>query len=478
MIKPREKWTSLGKDDKLLYVILLGVSAFLFIAYVLSAFRSTVNADAGYYLGVTELIHKGYLPYRDFSLGYTPLFFYVLQLPRLLMGTYPDYTGYMFFLYLFTSLDAFLVAVIIKRVTGSIKWAWLSALIFLLLYLYLDGSYFILETFSLCCGLLSLVLLIKIDTSFLRCFFSGACCALAFLSKQYGLLFAGVLGVILLLSDNDWRRKMLDCLSAGAGFCLIIAMFVALFLISGFGLTDLITALSGDDYGTQSLRTYCEGVAKSFRLFPFLLFVPFLLFNKISKDKQLAWSCCAGLLLSSFQFYFNVFPHYFIYMLPFVLILCAMLWRYLRSHFEKGICFLLFFGMLFTACALPLQQVYKNAKALVKHDLRLNQERTAIKLRQTVDDYQLDSALCYWNTIQYYALCPIEPSSKKEYAFAFGRDSESSYVERLVNSDCFIVNKCDLGAIFEMNHLSVLLTEQFHLLEQEYPDGTIVFVKY
>ena len=72
-------------DRKLLIVLLLGLSFFLVLAYALSAFRSMVNADAGYYLGVAELIHDGYVPYRDFSLGYTPIFFYILQVPRLFM---------------------------------------------------------------------------------------------------------------------------------------------------------------------------------------------------------------------------------------------------------------------------------------------------------------------------------------------------------------------------------------------------------
>ena len=92
-------------DRKLLIVLLLGLSVFLVLAYALSASRSVVNADAGYYLGVAELIHEGYVPYRDFSLGYTPFFFYVLQVPRLFMGAYPDYTGYMLFLYLIAAID-------------------------------------------------------------------------------------------------------------------------------------------------------------------------------------------------------------------------------------------------------------------------------------------------------------------------------------------------------------------------------------
>ena len=106
MIGLFRKYRDSSSNDKLLFAVLLGISAFLSLAYLLSALRSAVNADAGYYLGVTELVHDGYVPYRDFGLSYTPLFFYVLQLPRMLMGSYPDYTGYMLFLYLIVAVDA------------------------------------------------------------------------------------------------------------------------------------------------------------------------------------------------------------------------------------------------------------------------------------------------------------------------------------------------------------------------------------
>ena len=393
------------------------------------------------------------------------------------MGAYPNYTGYMLFLYLFAWLDAYLVAVIVKKITNSMRLAELSTIVFLVLYLYLDGAYFILETFSLCCGLFSLVLVVGKDTSFWRCLFSGACCALAFLSKQYGLLFAGVIGTLLMISDDVWKRRLLNCLYAFVGFCMIILLFSSLFMLSGLGLGDLIVALSGSTYGGQSLGMFVEGVIKSFRLFPYLLFVPLLLFNRKNQDRQLFWACCIGLLLASFQFYFNVFPHYCIFMLPFVLVLSALMWKRMRSSHRTDVCFLLFFGLLFTACALPLQRVYKDTKALAKHDFRMAQDKTTIQLRQTVMNYQLDSALCYWNTIQYYGLCPINPSSMETYGFAFGSDTEESYVERLKESDCFLVNISNLEDIKEMDDFSVILSERFHLLDQDFADGTKVFIR-
>ena len=477
MIGLFKKFKDSDIDGKLLYVLLLGLSAFLVLAYALSASRSMVNADAGYYLGVVELIHEGFVPYRDFSLGYTPLFFYVLQLPRSLMGQFPNYCGFMLFLYLIAAINASLIATLVKRITDSVMFAWLSALIFLVLYLYLDGAYFVLETFSLCCGLVSMVLLVGEKSSFWRCFISGACCALAFLSKQYGLIFAGVVGILLLFSNDGWKNKTLNCLYAFTGFTALLTVFVLLFVLAGLGLKVLISALNGSAYGGQSLGMYADGVIKACRLFPYLLFVPMLLFGKTNRDRKLAWACCAGLLLASFQFYFNVFPHYYVFMLPFVLVLNAMLWNNLRYGKGATILFFLYFGLLFTSCALPLQSVYKDTKSLVKHDLRAAQDKTTVQLRQEVMNHELDSALCYWNTIQYYGLCPIKPAAIENYGFAFGGDTEDTYIERLEDADCFIIKKSDMDDIQNMKAFSAILSERFLLLDRQFADGTRVFVK-
>lgn len=465
-------------NDKLLFVVLLVFSVFLFLAFLLSAFRSLVNADAGYYLGVTELIHQGYVPYRDFSLGYTPLFFYVLQLPRMLMGAYPDYVGYMLFLYLFSVLDALLLSSLIKRISNSQILAWLSAVVFLVLYLYLDGAYFILETFSLFCGLVSMTLLVGRDKSFWRCVFSGVFSAFAFLSKQYGLLFAGFIGVLLLLSNEEgWKSRLLSCFYAFIGFCAILILFASLFALSGLGMNDLLSALSGSSYGGQSLGMYGDGVIKTFRLFPYLLFVPCVFWGIGKKEKNLLWACCVGLFLASIQFYFNVFPHYYIFMLPFVLVLNAIIWKRLKHKVETPALFLLYFGFLFTSCAIPMQNVYKDTKSLVKHDIRAAQKETTIQLRRTVTEHELDSALCYWNKIQYYGLCPIKPAAIVDYGFSFGGDTEDTYTERLREADCFIVDKNDLDDIAEMEVLSRVLSDRFIILDQTFADGTRVFVK-
>lgn len=464
-------------DNKLVLLLLTGMSVFLLVAYLLAAFRSYVNADAGYYLGTVELIHQGYVPYRDFSLGYTPLFFYALQIPRMFMGTYPVYYGYMLFLYLIVFADALLMALIVRKTTKSVKLAWLSGLVFLVLYYYLEGVYFILEAFSVCFGLASIIVLWGEKSTFWRMFLAGLFSALSFLSKQYGLLFAGVIGIMLLLSDNTWKKKLWNCLSALLGFCTVIALFFLLFFTVGLRPDELVEALSGSGYGGQSVNMYIEGVARSVRLFPFLIFIPCLFICKNKNNTTIIIGCLVGLLMASLQFYFNVFSHYFIYMIPFVLVLNALLWKKLRNHKLSSVLFWLYFGMLFTAVAQPTQDVYKSSKALVKHNHQEAQTQTATQLRQIIQTYGCKSVLCYWNTIQYYGLCPLNPPMMKKYGFSFGYDTEETYCERLEDADCFVVMAGDIESLATMSVFYHYLINHFSLIKCENLTNTVVYVR-
>jgi len=472
-----KKYKDAGWEDKLTFAIFFGVSLLLLVVYLLSALRSPVNADAGYYLGTVELIHKGFVPYRDFKLSYTPLFFYVLQIPRLFMGEYPDYTIYMLFLYLIVFLDAVLLAAIVKKISKSVKWAWFSAIAFLILYYYLDGAYFVLEACSVCFGLVSMLILIGEKQTVWQMMLSGTFAALAFLTKQYGVLFVGVVGVLLLSSDVEWKKRMLNCLYAAIGFCVVIALFVLMYMISGLGVDELMHSLGGSGYGKQASLTYVEGVGKTLKLFPYLLFVPCLFFGKKDKGLGLITACIVSILLASLQFYFNVFPHYYVYLLPFVLVLNVLMWKKLKTSKVARLLLALYYGVLFTSIAIPLQSDYKNAKALVKHDLRTGQRQTTEQLRQIVEKNHVKSALCYWGAMPYYALCPLTPSKMDKYGFSFGYDTEETYLERLQDADCFVVEIKDAKKINKMKSFCESLDDGFIQIQLNGPNQTMVYLK-
>ena len=66
------KYQQIESLGRIIVVLMVSLSfIYLLYAFLLDAFKSDANPDAGYYLGVVELINKGFVPYRDFALGYT-----------------------------------------------------------------------------------------------------------------------------------------------------------------------------------------------------------------------------------------------------------------------------------------------------------------------------------------------------------------------------------------------------------------------
>ena len=438
MKKTLSRWKSNSFNKKT--IILIGITGlfFLLLTYILSVFHSYCNADAGYYIGVSELINKGYVPYRDFQLGYTPLFFYIMQIPIWLMGNHYSYSIFLSFLYVITFASAVLIGFTIRKIDGSKTMAATSALIYLAFFYYLEGCYCILEGTVVFFGIISINLLLK-KTKKTRILLSGFFAALAFLTKQYGLVFAASAGTLLIFSKTEKKQKIINCLILFIGFLFPIALTLVLFVLSGLSPKALIMSLSGNGYGSQTINYLFNGVIRALKLFPFLLLTP-LLFYKKNNNRALTIACLIGLILSLLQFYFNDFSHYYIILLPFVTILSVLLWKRIPHN---GIVFYIFFGVIFTSCAIILQTDYKQTKTMIKHNLRSEQLISCDILKQTAKKYRLNNCLCYMKTMPLYALYPIEPPALKKYAFSFGQDTDISMTERLNDAESLVISQSD-----------------------------------
>lgn len=474
-VMKRQKASNL--DGKLLFWIFFVATGFLVAAYVLSAFRSEVNADAGYYLGVTELIHKGFIPYRDFCLGYTPLVFYLLQIPRSFMGNRIDYAGFMLFQVFFVFLNAAMLAVLIKKTNGRLFLSLFSSFFYLALTYVFEGTCFLLEPFSVCFGLASMLVLTGQNRINLRAFISGVLVALAFLSKQYGLLFAGAVGAILLFADVRLSRKIVTCLMAFVGFVAVLALFSLFFMGKGMAFGELARAIDGTGYGVRAESMYLKGVKKIFRFFPFILFLPCLFMDRGNGNKGMTVACLAALLLASFQFWYVVFLHYYLFMIPLVLVLNAQVYVEMDKQQKSRVLFLVYFGLLFTTASISMREISDDFRMKASNNLRESQLETASQLRRIVALYQIQTSLCYWQTIQYYALCPLNPPLLQKYGFSFGDfENEETLYERLREADCFVVNENHVNGLLGNRIVGKCLAEDFSLIGHDFPDGTRVFV--
>lgn len=437
------RWNVKSSGHKVAWLIVLAVALMLIVTYILSVFRSYCNADAGYYIGVTELIHNGYVPYRDFQTSYTPAFFYLMQIPCWLIGSHFSYGVFLAMVYLIAFADAFIIGKIVKRIVDDKMVPLISVLAFLALYYYLEGAYCILEGTTILFGLLCMFLLQGNRTK-LSVLFAGIFAGLSFLTKQYGLVFAASAGIMLLFSEKCWRDKFYRCMFLVIGLFIPIAATIVLFAMAGLSFNELLNALCGSSYGTRSHIDIVNGVARLFKLFPFLLLTPVLFIKRNKENQGLTIACLIGLVLSMFQFFFNNFSHYYIIVLPFIIVLAVLLWE---NAIKQKTLFYVLICVFGTLGAVVLQENYKCAKTMAKHNLRAKQLETSLYLKQAVERYGLRNCLCYMQTMPTYALYPIQPPAMKEYAFSFGWDTDETMLKRLSDADCAVISNQDLKSM-------------------------------
>lgn len=349
-------------DHILVSLLCIILSVYLVYAFLINAFHSSVNIDAGYYMGVVNLIYNGLVPYRDFELGYTPLFFYVMQPIIWVVGNPSNYTSYMVFQTIVSFVNAFLLSrLMIRLIQINRLKAWFFSLLFLIFWYYLEGTFVVLENLSVLFGLCSL-LFITSDRSWIKLVMAGLFSAMALLTKQYGAIFFGGVGVYLLFISPNWKERIRRESFFLLGFFVVLALFVIVFGTSGVSPKTLLNSLTGTGYGQQSFYGYKLGVVKAVRIFPFLLLLPCLLVKMRREEIPVLALGVTGLFLSSLQLYFNVFPHYYLFMLPCAFLLAAMVFEKLRREFTSKVLFYLFWGMLFTPSALFFQNIWNSTK--------------------------------------------------------------------------------------------------------------------
>lgn len=440
-------------------ITLLGI-IFMIVAFVINAQFREVNADAAYYLGIVESFYKGEIPYKDLALAYTPLSFYLMLIPRFLSGNPISFFPYLLFLHIVSFLNAFLLSVIVYRTFQNRFYALLSSFLFLIYTYYLEGIYLVLEPFVLLFGLLGLLFLLSDTIKSKYLILSGCSFAFAFLAKQYGLVFLAIGGFYLIIKNTKLKDKIKSVVLLSMSFFIIIAFCVVLAYI--LRLSPYLNKIGGQNYGIRTATIFVDGWKQLIKMFPILLILPFIIFQKIKSSKKyntLIITSLIGIILFSFQFIFNVFLHYYLLILPFV-ILIIILSLHIVVKLEYKIIILLFIGFqLFQ----PLKFTYKNTRHLYVHQPIEKQIKESDMINNLLDDYDIQTVYCLGSALPLYFLNQFEPPLKDIYGYSFGFESEDNLKDRIMSSDCIIVG---INAYEGMNLSNYINNTEFKELNQ------------
>lgn len=408
-----------------------GYILFVFIlicSYIYSLTIAPVNADYGYYVGAAKSMAQGLVPYRDISLGYPPFVFYLLSIPYVLCGTDISPLVPMYIAFLFNLANGYLIWLVLKNF-GVSKFIRQYTIVLYIIYLYsVESIFFGLEPFATFWGLLGTYILLKNK----RCLgVAGLCLTLAFLCKQYALLYAPVYALLILLLrvDKTIKERMLTVLQV-ALWSLISVLIVHLLFVFLTGERDYFTLLLGTGYGRRSFSGVVEVLRKRFfHMFFIVLLIP-IVWNRLSRleIKRMIF-LFVSIFLLLLQNYYDTSPHYLIFIVPYVVVLVAIILNNISFVWVRvaSCLVVLSFAVFFLVKATENYQITRrdenNHCAITR-----NQQLEVVRFLQKVVPPKSKTVVArQWNylvTPHLYGLVDIAPTNYRNTRFGFEEDPQ------------------------------------------------------
>jgi len=279
-----------------------------------------INQDAGNYLSVVERMKEGLLLYRDIATGYPPGAFYITKWLSSNIP-YPDYGFYLALTWGGIILCGLIAGLIVWREVSN---AWLSALVAVLvpiLSLQYEGYYFFLEPFVAVFAVSGFALAIH-GRNPVHFFLSGCAVACAFLCKQYML---GILPSVCLLGwmvDRSRRYQMVVAALAGAAVTAF-AIVGCVLLISRISLTEFVQSIFPRYASYVTPQPFAFWVNIIF-VVPIVALAVLLLCDQKVRYNRVFIGTMVAIMGFTPQLLFRQYKHYFLLMIPFMVILWAL----------------------------------------------------------------------------------------------------------------------------------------------------------
>ncbi len=346
------------------------------------------SIDAGYYIPVARDIADGLVPFRDFALDYTPLASYIFALPYRI-APHPPYEIFLGIQFLFLAAGSLLLYRVLVTAGYSAALALFFGLFYLVGALASGGTYIALEPFSVAFGLAGLAVgtmtPLRASTSFLV----GMFCALAFLSKQYGLLFCFPAAAAICMRLDSARSRLSMMAVFVSGLMVTIGAFLGYFvLVRETSLNEMIRMILGLSYvewirdKRAGLWTYLIDGNTTLMLLTACVALFYLgglkgkdIWNKHQRALTIG---ITGLAASVLPLIARHYEHYHIYSLPFLLlILAAFLDECIRERAGRS-------GIVIIIALVLVMGTRSTFRSWKYHNVRNHQKQTATFVCQHV----------------------------------------------------------------------------------------------
>jgi hypothetical protein len=344
------------KSNSILYVIQL-----IFIIFDIFQFTSIhIGPDSGYYLGVArDWWVSGNIPLVDTHSRYTPLGYLYYMIPYFFEELPPIQAFLMLNLVLFVFSALTFLRILKNEIQNTI---YLLLIFISFLFTFHGITHDIkLENLVLFFNILILYQISKLKPNILddanlnaRCVLIGFLGVLAFLTKQFAGL--SILLSVLLFHFKGYKglRLFRITLVIGGVFLIGVLGYLLLNVQLGQSLEHTLTQIKGNlifpcaDSGSGGGQVYGERrwinlliAFKYYRLNLLFVLVFFILLNNLLRREQsFTWKNTGILLLFiglvQIPFYFQIFPHYILFGVPFVFYLIIVFLKELPHELFIG----------------------------------------------------------------------------------------------------------------------------------------------
>ncbi|CAL2103433.1 conserved membrane protein of unknown function [Tenacibaculum sp. 190130A14a] len=318
-----------NKVFKILTGLTFLLSAVLLISFMVSP---TIGLDSGFYLAIGREFYSGKVYFHEIGIAYTPLSIITFGIP-FLFDDMPSYQWHLLMNVLITIGSSFIFYNLLKRISNNKSRNLFFVSAFVLLSFVFDGRHLMLEPLSVFFQLLALYFYLNFReyNTFKNLFLSGVTICLAFLSKQYGLFILLPIAADLILNKKE---KLKSILLLSSGMLLPLILFFGYLSSYGVNLVEFIKFILGK--GTEfdngnGTAINASTISHFIELLYFILFnlylliIPVLLvlYYKVLDTRKVLYILLflSSLTVLKFATYF----HYFLYVVPYSLLLFAYL---------------------------------------------------------------------------------------------------------------------------------------------------------